>query len=680
MKKKNILKILIMFIAVSLCLVLKNNVQAMTVEEAGKYVAEFAINFFDAHNSETKWDPSDERKLAYKGEKSSDGKYHFDCVGWVSFAIHQAIGIGNASWTEFGVPAGNGNTPIIGGGYEAVLGTLGSRKKISLEELKQTLKPGDIVFKTDQHVMLYVGDNTIIHSTGHGPGPEYGGEKEYALVKSTLDHYYNEEGFGIEAVARLSESAAAAINESNCTTIMGQAGSGLTGVWEKASQGNVGTSSSNSSSSNSSLANKLSVTGMNEDLSLGLRYPKDNSNTPLNKFIDFTLPYLQTWMIPLAMNSGIMTKIEDDGSGDYIKNPMFGYLTIKEAMSDVLVERYDITKCTLKTRYKVYDVITYSVSYDEKKKKWVKTETSRTSVDESSKGAMAEDFVSKNFDVETKYYIKKAHMFDVKIDNECTYTKYSDSDVEKRIEDGVGFQGKDKSDGDSFSEGGDPGPSGESKDDYSYTVKEGHYVNVTRIWQDKFEPNDNTQIEPYEVEDVEEYIKNGGAKKQTTASYSQTGDIYNCKGYELTDDEITKLAGLAVGEAGTDEDELATVVSHMANLWEYWNWGKVSKYTSRGSLFNAIYWKHSAGGWYADVSFNSSATDTAIQVVKSVLVEGKRTLPPYADEFDSYSEMIKSKGKIVLLDGKQASNYAEAKAMVEAAVPGVTKVRGAWGR
>ena len=450
MKKKYILRVIISIVAVSLCLFLKNDVQAMTGEEAGKYVAEFAINFFDAHAAETEYG-TDGRDAAYQGQKKSD-KYQFDCVGWLSFAVHQATGYGNQSFTEFAVPFHVGTNsknprpnphPGYNNGYKEVYGSGGSSNKIPLDELKAQLKPGDLVMSIGprKHVLLYVGDNTLIHSTGHGPGEEYGGDKGYGIVKESLEHYYKE--WGIESIGRLSDSAAASINESNCTTIFGETGKGLTGVWEKASQGGVGVSSNNNSSS-PNLSSTLAVDGMNEDLTLGLRYPKDNSNTPLNTFIDFTQPYLQTWMIPLAMNSGIMSRTNTEEDQDSVKNPMFGYLTIKEAMSDILIDRYDVTKCTLKTKYKVYDVITYEVSYDSNDKKWVKKEISRTSVDESSNGAMAETFVSKKFDVETKYYIKKAYTFDVKIDNECTYKKYSDSDVENRIENTEnGFLSKD---------------------------------------------------------------------------------------------------------------------------------------------------------------------------------------------------------------------------------------------
>ena len=45
---------------------------------------------------------------------------------------------------------------------------------------------------------------------------------------------------------------------------------------------------------------------MKSDLSLGLKYPDDQNSTKLGKFVSLTLPYLQTWYIPLGMYSGIL--------------------------------------------------------------------------------------------------------------------------------------------------------------------------------------------------------------------------------------------------------------------------------------------------------------------------------------------------------------------------------------
>ena len=84
-----------------------------------------------------------------------DKGYFFDCVGWVSFAVHNCSGLGASTFTYFKYPGGSGQN-----GYQDIS---------SLNDLK----PGDIL-SSSGHVMMYVGDvdgsgkPCIIHCTGHG--------------------------------------------------------------------------------------------------------------------------------------------------------------------------------------------------------------------------------------------------------------------------------------------------------------------------------------------------------------------------------------------------------------------------------------------------------------------------------------------------------------------------------
>ena len=627
-KKKFIVVSLILF--VSLCFLAHKDVQAVSVEEAGQYIAEFAINFFDSYASKTKYGVNG-RATAYQGSPSNSSRqYIMDCVGWLSFAVHQSTGLGNSSFTEFAVPFHEGSTgvpnnyPGFFNGFQEVYGEGGSSNKIPLNELKQQLKPGDLLMCIGprKHVLLYVGDNTLIHSTGHGPGSEYGGDSGYGLVKESLDHFYQQ--YGIEAIGRLTESAAASINQSNLTTIFGQSGSALTGRWQKASEGGNPVTSTDSTTQPSSQSNKFTVSGMNEDYTLGLRYPKDNSNTPLNSFIDFTLPYLQTWMIPLAMNSGALNTA---GATDKGKNPVFSYITIKEAMSDILVNRYDITKCTLKTKYKVYDVITYQVSVDSEGNKSV-SEIDRYSVDESKDGPMAEQFVSKTFDVTTKYCIKKAHTFDVKIDNEYTYNKYSDSDVENRINP----KKEDRVQGENYHEGGDPGGDGS----YTYIVKDGYYMNVTRIWEDEFEIGES-KISEYTVDDVQEYISTGSTSpSKTTVNQGSNGTVYNCKKYELTEEQLTRVSEIVYGEYGYDIDGAKNVASHMANLYEYRVWSNSSDVNGK-SFYDWV----TSTTWYGGRSSHTTNDDMK-EAVRQCIVNGQRTIAPFVNEFCTFTSQYVS--------------------------------------
>ena len=639
--KKKIKYILVSFIFIVSAYVTfaLDDVQAVTSEEAGKYLAEFAINFYDAHAPETIYSYEDwQRGAAYEGKKTSGvtgskhpvsytDKYAFDCAGWISFAVHQALGIGNDYYTEFAIPFPN-TRPGFFNGYEQVYGKGGSRNVIPIDELKQQLKPGDIVLKNDQHVLIYVGDGTLIHCTGHGPGEEYGGDNGYGLIKSTIDYYYSI-GYGIEAIGRLSESAAASINESELTTVFGETGKGLTGIWQKASNGTSSAnwdSSTGSSVSSGGAGTKVIEAGFQADYNLGLVYPKDNKNTPLNSFIDFTLPFLQTWMIPLAMNSGAIDSSTQTNRGN---NANFTYITLREAMSDIIVDRYDITECTLKTKYKVYDQITYRVTHDAEGNKNTK-EISRVYIDESTAGPMAEEYVSKNFDINTKYCIKKAHTFDVKIDNEYTYIKYSDSDVSKRINPDK----ESRETGDPYREGGDPGGGGT----YTYIVKDGHYINVTRIWDDKFEIGDS-HVEKYTEDDVKKYIDSPGlvANKVTSSQISSSGEIFNGTKYEVTEDEKIRLAKFIYQEYNGDTEGMYAVASHMCNLYEYMKWcGAISQSKSFTDYILS-------GVWYGQATRNNNNyNEDSLKAVEQCIVNGQRTIPLYVNEFDMYPGEIKN--------------------------------------
>ncbi len=635
--KKKIKYILVSFIFIVSAYVTftLNDVQAISSEEAGKYVAEFAINFYDAHAPETTYG-TDGRTAAYEGNKYG-GVYNFDCVGWLGFAVHQSIGIGADYYSEFAVPYHGNPNPGYFNGYSEVLGSGGSSSSIPIDQLQQQLKPGDLLMATGprKHVLIYVGDGTLIHCTGHGPGSEYGGNNGYGLVKETVSHFY-QDGYGIESVGRLTEETAASINESELTTVFGETGKGLTGIWQKASSGassaNWDSSTGNSGTSSSGGSSKKVIeAGFQADYNLGLVYPKDNKNTPLNSFIDFTLPFLQTWMIPLAMNSGAIDSSTQTNKGN---NANFTYLTIKEAMSDIIVDRYDITKCTLKTKYKVYDTITYQVTHDKDGKKTTK-EISREHTDESENGPMAEEYVDKKFDVNTKYCIKKAHTFDVKIDNEYTYTKYSDSDVSKRINPDK----ENKENGDAYKQGGDPGGDGS----YTYTVKDGHYVNVTRIWEDKFEIGDS-HVEEYTVEDVKKFIDSPGlvANKVTSSqTSSSSGEIFNGTKYELTEDQKISLAKYIYQEYNGDIEGMNAIASHMCNLYEYMKWcGAISQSKSFADYILST-------GWYAqETQDNENYDEDALKAVEQCIVNGQRTIPLYINEYDMYpGDIISPKGK-----------------------------------
>ena len=161
-KKRQIIKKIILI----LCLILTLNqhmVLAATEAEFQNTIASFCWNFYQKSGAETRYMVKDfsYRERAYKDIKV-DGYYQFDCVGWVSFAIHHALGMGNEDFTYFAVPTG----------CNPLEGANGFNNRIMYKS-ESDLKPGDIL-QSYEHVMVYVGDidnsgkGTIIHCTGHG--------------------------------------------------------------------------------------------------------------------------------------------------------------------------------------------------------------------------------------------------------------------------------------------------------------------------------------------------------------------------------------------------------------------------------------------------------------------------------------------------------------------------------
>lgn len=217
-------------------------------------------------------------------------------------------------------------------------------------------------------------------------------------------------------------------------------------------------------SHNATAGNKVET--FKEDKEVGLKYPDDSKNeaggdnpnpTKLEKFIDLTLPYLQTWYIPLSMsNASVISGTEEDSS----RAPTFSYNIIKEAYSNIIVNWYELKKHTTVTRYYTYDKVKkhdvfYNVEVVERvyadgnKSYSLRTsgmspatfEDSRTPYNTSTnnelasgtKDPMKEELVSQSDEYTSHYYVKEADVFDAKIINEFNYQIYSDSDASKRI-------------------------------------------------------------------------------------------------------------------------------------------------------------------------------------------------------------------------------------------------------
>lgn len=208
----------------------------------------------------------------------------------------------------------------------------------------------------------------------------------------------------------------------------------------------------------------VKVKDFKEDKDKGLKYPDDskfengNENTTpmkLEKFIDLTLPYLQTWYIPLAMsNASVISGTEEDSN----RTPQFSYNIIKEAYSNIVVNWYELRTHTLVTKYQTYDEVKYhdvidgiqvieSVyenggrsysfrSYGNAQKKEDSRVAKNTATDNGlasgTRDPMKEDYNSEKDEYNTNFYLKEARVFDAKIINSFNHQVYLDSDVNNR--------------------------------------------------------------------------------------------------------------------------------------------------------------------------------------------------------------------------------------------------------
>lgn len=321
-----------------------NKLYAMTQKEIGEAIATFALNFQKAPDGGQTWTydyNAANRAQAYRGQRHADGTFHADCVGWVSMCLHLSIGMDSPA-----VSSGL-NGFVVPNKYKQNYEGFG----FVIEDVTgQALMPGDVL-QNSHHVMIYVGkingEDTIIHShkngsLGYDTFASYSSWNWSAAgdINGTYLHAY-----------RVSESHAATVDKSQVNTTWN--GSGGDYSFEGGSSGST-TSGGGSNLENFegnpnfkpdeddkkkdyrlvSPNDKLPIykhilftekynfnnikwkryghgyegiaSTTQVDLELGLKYPKDDQNTKLGKFVSLVLPYIQTWYIPLAMYSGIL--------------------------------------------------------------------------------------------------------------------------------------------------------------------------------------------------------------------------------------------------------------------------------------------------------------------------------------------------------------------------------------
>ncbi|MEG2646232.1 MAG: hypothetical protein RSA08_04310, partial [Clostridia bacterium] len=395
-------KFIFLFILVSAFYLGKESCNAvMSPTEAGQYMSEFAINFYENHGKEVIYDWSDNRWYAVNGIKTSGvaqptgkeftDKYALDCVSWISFVVKNSLGVDSDKKSNiyYGVPRQPGGGGSVSNGFKIEHGNIHG-PKIPLSEIVSNAKPGDFLFGCAQHILLYVGNGEIIHCVTSG------------LKRQKISDY----SAGYCAIGRITLLKAMKVEKNNATTIFAGTG-GISGKIDWTSSSWTGKLVYSDeldkvkSKENERIvdvndkieiykhilftekynfnridwkkfghyAGKKGEVGTNEkgfdvkmlgDVSLGLKYPEDDEVMPeqtnLSKFIDMTLPFLQTWYIPIAFTAGSLDRSINDETKP--RNPEFIYSIIKEAYSNILVHRFDVEEYFLETKYAKFDRFT----------------------------------------------------------------------------------------------------------------------------------------------------------------------------------------------------------------------------------------------------------------------------------------------------------------------------------
>ena len=120
--------------------------------------------------------------------------------------------------------------------------------------------------------------------------------------------------------------------------------------------------------------------------------------------------------------------------------------------------------------------------------------------------------------------------------------------------------------------------------------------------------------------------------------------------YSLTDDELLQIASLCQQEQGTDRGAAAEA-SLMANRYEMYGY----KYSSLYDYVRNCKWFANA----ATVMNRRNARSSLVDVVRKVLIDGKRTLPGYIDEHDCFSDLSKCSNNGSSINIRNKSQYIQ---------------------
>lgn len=225
----------------------------------------------------------------------------------------------------------------------------------------------------------------------------------------------------------------------------------------------------------------------------------------------------------------------------------------------------------------------------------------------------------------------------------------------------------------------DPNATNEGIERFNTKLKSGLSSNVqfidlyTKLKNEGYSTGDGIHYTTETTQKIHDFLVN-----EVTSGTSSSGNSSSSRNpsgpspftkYQLTDHQLTGLAAVAYSEQGSLEGAAAEA-SLMANLFELHHNGSCNGVTGGTGLYNMVgaprgsryFWFDQAStfidsGHLAGYAGGGPVTDEMKAVVKSVLVDGKRTLPGYVDEHASTSLVQYISNNGVSYDDTDRSKY-----------------------
>lgn len=155
------------------------------------------------------------------------------------------------------------------------------------------------------------------------------------------------------------------------------------------------------------------------------------------------------------------------------------------------------------------------------------------------------------------------------------------------------------------------------------------------------------------------YNANKYTKRNTVIGATQVSGKGNFVKYNLSDSELAGIASLCIQEQGTVQGAAAEA-SLMANLYEL-----------QGGGYSDLYSYVRNSGWFANsehfMDNPTNVTEELKAAVKTVLVDGKRTLPAYINEHDYLGDIAYVENDGASFDKTNLSGYQQYKTKVHQA-------------